>query len=85
MESDIIEPINLGSAEAISINEIVDLDEEIGRAAVPGGSKRAAPKGVTGRSSDNTLMRELLEWEQSTRLGIRMRTSYDWIASRMVS
>ena len=84
MESDIAEPINLGSAEMVSINELVDIVEEFAGVTLTREYNLDAPKGVRGRSSDNTLIRELLGWEPSTPLRAGMRRTYEWIHSRMV-
>ena len=65
MESDICDPINLGSAEMVSINQLVDIVEEIAGVHLKRRYNLDAPKGVRGRSSDNTLNRQLLGWEPS--------------------
>ena len=60
-ESDIIEPLNLGSNELVTINRLVDIVEEIAGVKLKRNYKLNAPKGVRGRNSDNTLIKELLE------------------------
>jgi nucleoside-diphosphate-sugar epimerase len=85
MQSDIVEPINLGSAEMVSINQLVDIVEEIAGVHLKRSYKLDAPKGVRGRSSDNTLIRQLLGWEPSIPLRQGMEKTYAWIYDQMVS
>jgi nucleoside-diphosphate-sugar epimerase len=83
MESEIREPINLGSSELVSINRLVDIVEEIADVRLLRHYNPDAPKGVRGRNSDNTLIQHFLGWEPSTPLVVGMRKTYDWIASVM--
>jgi GDP-D-mannose 3',5'-epimerase len=83
MKSDIVEPINLGSAEMVSINQLVDLVEDIAGIKLDRHYKLDAPKGVRGRSSDNTLIRQLLEWEPSITLRNGLENTYSWIYDQM--
>jgi nucleoside-diphosphate-sugar epimerase len=68
MNSEILEPINLGSSKAVTINCFVDLAEEIASIKLKRKYGRSAPKGVNGRNSDNTLITEYLGWEPNTPL-----------------
>lgn len=77
--SDFIEPVNIGSAEMVSINQLVDIVEEIAGVKLKRSYKLDAPKGVNGRSSDNTLVKEVFGWEPSTRLRDGMEKTYAWI------
>lgn len=77
--SDVLEPINLGSAELISINDLVTLVEEIAGIRVQRRYDLNAPKGVRGRSSDNTMIRQLLGWEPSIPLREGLEKTYAWI------
>jgi len=79
MNSDILEPINLGSSEAVTINELVDITEEIAGIKLKRKYDLTAPKGVNGRNSDNTLIQKLLYWEPSTPLRVGMEKTYRWI------
>jgi nucleoside-diphosphate-sugar epimerase len=79
MESDILDPINLGSAELVTINQLVDIVEEIAGVRLRRRYNLAAPKGVRGRNSDNTRIRERLRWEPSTSLAEGMEKTYAWI------
>jgi nucleoside-diphosphate-sugar epimerase len=79
MNSDITEPINLGSDEMVSINQLVDIVENIAGIKLERSYKSDAPKGVRGRSSDNTLIRQLLGWAPDIRLYDGMEKTYAWI------
>ncbi len=79
MNSDIIDPINLGSAEMVSINQLIDLAEDIGGTKLKRVYDLNAPKGVAGRNSDNTLINELLGWEPSIPLREGLEKTYRWI------
>lgn len=85
MESDIIEPINLGSAEMVSINQLVDMVEDIAGIKLERSYKLDAPKGVRGRSSDNTLIKKTLGWEPSITLRAGLEKTYAWIHDQMKS
>ena len=85
MESDIDEPINLGSSELVSINQLVDIVEDIAGVKLKRNYNLSAPKGVNGRNSDNTLILEKLGWEPSIRLRDGLQKTYDWIAGEMAS
>jgi GDP-D-mannose 3',5'-epimerase len=79
LASDIIDPINLGSSELVSINQLVDIVEEIAGVKLKRNYNLSAPKGVNGRNSDNTLIQKLLGWEPNTRLRDGMAKTYAWI------
>ncbi|MDY0167191.1 MAG: NAD-dependent epimerase/dehydratase family protein [Thermoguttaceae bacterium] len=72
-------PINLGSSELVSINELVDIVEDIAGVKLRRTYKLDAPKGVAGRNSDNTMIRKILGWEPGTPLREGMRHTYAWI------
>jgi nucleoside-diphosphate-sugar epimerase len=72
-------PINLGSSELISIDDLVSLVEEIAEVKLKRSYDLAAPKGVAGRNSDNTFIRKVLGWEPSTPLKDGMKKTYTWI------
>jgi hypothetical protein len=84
-ESDILEPINLGSSELVTINQLVDIAEEIAGVKLKRKYNLSAPKGVNGRNSDNTLIRKLLGWEPSIRLRDGMEKTMAWIEEQMLS
>jgi nucleoside-diphosphate-sugar epimerase len=83
--SDILEPINLGSNELVSINQLVDIVEEIAGMKLKRTYNLTAPKGVNGRNSDNTLIKKLLGWEPDTKLRVGMEKTYRWIYDQMAS
>ena len=72
-------PINLGSSELISINDLVSLIEEIGGVKLERTYDLDAPKGVAGRNSDNTMIKKILDWEPSTPLREGLQKTYAWI------
>jgi nucleoside-diphosphate-sugar epimerase len=79
MESDIREPINIGSDQMVSINQMVDILEAIARVGLDREFNLNAPKGVRGRNSDNTLVRELMGWEPTITLEDGLKKTFDWI------
>jgi GDP-D-mannose 3', 5'-epimerase len=76
---DIDTPVNLGSAELVTINQLVDCAETIAGIRLERHYNLGAPQGVRGRNSDNTLIRRLLSWEPTTTLSIGMERTYRWI------
>jgi GDP-D-mannose 3', 5'-epimerase len=78
-DSEILEPINLGSSEAVTINQLVDLAEDIAGIKLKRNYDLSAPKGVNGRNSDNTLIQKHLHWEPSTPLRAGLEKTYRWI------
>ena len=83
LESDILEPINLGSDELVTINQLVDIAEEIAGVRLKRNYNLSAPKGVNGRNSDNTMILEDLSWEPSIRLKDGLARTYAWIYDEM--
>ena len=83
LDSDILYPINLGSSELVSINQLVDIVEDIAGIKMKRHYKLDAPKGVAGRNSDNTLIEKELGWEPSVRLRDGMEKTYKWIYDQM--
>jgi len=77
--SDILEPINLGSSELVTVNQLVDIAEAIAGIRLNRSYKLDAPKGVNGRNSDNTRIKRELDWEPSIRLRDGMERTYRWI------
>ena len=84
-ESEIHEPLNLGSSELVTINQLVDIVEDIAGVKLKRRYKLDAPKGVNGRNSDNAKIREYLEWEPSIRLRDGLKSTYDWIQKEMLT
>jgi GDP-D-mannose 3',5'-epimerase len=83
LASDILEPINLGSNELVTINQLVDIVEDIAGVKLKRKYKLDAPKGVRGRNSDNTLIQKYLGWQPSIRLRDGMEKTYRWIYDEM--
>jgi nucleoside-diphosphate-sugar epimerase len=77
--SDVVEPLNLGSSELVTINGLVDLVEEIAGVRLERRYKLDAPRGVNGRNSDNTRLRAALGWEPDTRLRDGLARTYAWV------
>jgi GDP-D-mannose 3',5'-epimerase len=85
MESDILEPINLGSSELVTINQLVDIVEEIADVKLERRYNLDAPKGVRGRNSDNTMILERLAWEPDTPLAVGMEKTFAWIYDELAA
>ena len=83
--SDFVEPINIGSSELVSINQLVDIVEEIAGVKLARTYNLKAPKGVNGRNSDNTLIQKVFGWEPDTRLRDGMEKTYRWIYDQMTA
>lgn len=84
-ENEIHEPLNLGSSELVTINQLVDIVEEIAGIKLKRSYKLDAPKGVNGRNSDNTRIQKLLDWQPSISLRDGMVKTYEWIESQILA
>jgi len=78
-ESEIHEPLNLGSDELVTINQLVDIAEDIAGIKLKRNYNLSAPKGVNGRNSDNTLIQEKMNWAPSIKLRDGLAKTYAWI------
>jgi nucleoside-diphosphate-sugar epimerase len=85
VDSDVTEPINLGSSQMVTINGLVDIVEQIAGVKLERHYDLTAPQGVRGRNSDNTMILDRLGWEPSTSLEDGMERTYRWIYERMAS
>jgi GDP-D-mannose 3',5'-epimerase len=85
MKSAIREPLNIGSDQLVTINQLVDIVERIAGVRLRRNYKLDAPKGVRGRNSDNTLIKQRLGWAPSIRLEDGMRKTYEWIHEQMTT
>jgi GDP-D-mannose 3',5'-epimerase len=83
MESDVRTPLNIGSGEMVSINQLVDVVEGIAGVRLIREYDTDAPKGVAGRNSDNSRIRQCLGWEPSTPLLVGLETTYRWIYDQL--
>ena len=79
MDSEILEPINLGSDELITINGLAEMVEEIAGVTLEHEHNLSAPKGVNGRNSDNTKIQQYLGWAPGIRLRDGMEKTFAWI------
>jgi nucleoside-diphosphate-sugar epimerase len=84
-EGELTEPINLGSSQLVTINELVDIVEGIAGVKLARNYKLDAPQGVRGRNSDNALILDRLGWEPSISLEDGLAKTYAWIHEQMTS
>jgi GDP-D-mannose 3', 5'-epimerase len=76
-------PVNVGSSELVSINQMVDIIEQIAGITVKRNYNLDAPKGVRGRNSDNILIRQIYDWEPSISLSDGLERTYQWIFDQL--
>lgn len=82
MSSEVSDPINIGSAEMVSINDLIDTVSAVAGVTLGRRHDLSAPHGVRGRSSDNTMVRDRLGWEPTTTLRAGIEPTYRWIAAQ---
>ena len=82
MDSDISEPLNIGSAELISINDLTDMVAKVAGIEITRSHDLSAPQGVRGRNSDNAIILEKLGWEPTTPLG-KHGANFEWISAQV--
>jgi nucleoside-diphosphate-sugar epimerase len=85
MQSDVVEPLNIGSDESVTINQLVDIVEAIAGVRLVRRYDTGAPKGVNGRNSDNTRISDVLGWAPHIRLEDGMERTYRWIYDQMIA
>lgn len=85
MHSDHREPLNLGQDRMVSINELVDMVATIAGKRIEKRYDLTKPQGVRGRNSDNTRLREVLNWEPAISLEEGLDRTYHWIAAELTS
>jgi nucleoside-diphosphate-sugar epimerase len=83
MNSDIREPLNIGSSQMVSINSMVETIEGIAGVELTRKYNLEAPKGVRGRNSDNTRIQDLLNWQPSISLSTGLSATYKWIEEQV--
>jgi nucleoside-diphosphate-sugar epimerase len=83
MDSDFMGPVNIGSEEMVSINQLVDTAAKVAGKEVQKLHKLDAPLGVRGRNSNNDLVREKLGWDYSQTLEEGIRRTYNWIQEQI--
>jgi nucleoside-diphosphate-sugar epimerase len=85
MNSEVTEPLNLGSSEMVSVNQLIDVAESFAGKKFKRVYELSAPKGVNGRNSDNTKIKQLLNWEPSIPLRVGLEKTYRWIYDQYVA
>ena len=85
VDRDVPGPLNIGSNELVSINQLVDIVEEIAGVRLKRTYNLRAPKGVNGRNSDNTRIQKILGWQPSISLREGMEKTYRWIYDKMLA
>ncbi len=85
MKSNFMQPVNIGSEEMVTINQLVDTVSEIAGKPVLRKHKLDGPTGVRGRNSDNRLIRSVLDWDYSFSLKEGLRRTYEWISNQLES
>jgi nucleoside-diphosphate-sugar epimerase len=85
MRSDHREPINLGQDRMISINELVDMVAAIAGKEIKKRHDLTKPQGVRGRNSDNTTLRNVLNWEPQVSLEDGLSKTYAWIQQQLIA
>ena len=83
MDSDFMGPVNIGSEEMVTINQLVDTAAKVSGKVVQKVYKLDAPTGVRGRNSNNDLIREKLGWDYSQSLEEGIRKTYEWICTQI--
>jgi nucleoside-diphosphate-sugar epimerase len=77
-------PVNIGSEEMVTINQLVDIASKVAEKTI---SKKyiAGPIGVRGRNSDNALIREVLGWDYEQSLAVGIEKTYKWISNQIIA
>lgn len=83
MRSEHRDPLNIGQDRMISINELVDIVAGLAHKTIGKRYDTTKPQGVRGRNSDNSRLREVLNWEPSISLEAGLKTTYEWIAGQL--
>lgn len=83
--SDVATPLNVGSSELVTINQMVSMIEAIAGIELERSYDLSAPKGVRGRNSDNSLIQSTLGWQPSIRLAEGLERTYAWVYDQLAS
>ena len=83
MQSDFIGPVNIGSEEMVTINELVETTARVSGKVVKRMHKLDAPLGVRGRNSNNDVVRRELNWDYEQTLEEGIRKTYEWIKGQI--
>jgi len=84
MRSEYPHPLNLGQDCMITINELVDIVAGIAGKKIKKKHDLTKPQGVRGRNSDNTRLREVLQWQPSVPLEEGLKETYSWITNQLI-
>jgi len=85
MKSNHADPINIGSEEMVTINQLVDIASSVSSKSISRIHNLGAPTGVRGRNSSNALIRKVLGWDYETSLEVGLKKTYVWISSQVKS
>ncbi len=85
LAGDNVEPVNLGSSELVTINQMIGILEDIAGIKVTKDHDLSAPQGVRGRNSDNTMFKEIYGWEPSISLRDGLEKTYSWIYDQLAA
>jgi len=85
LASDVREPLNIGSDEMVTINQLIDIVEGIAGVKLKRRYNLGAPKGVRGRCSENSFIKQQLGWAPAITLHDGMEKTYRWIHDQMVT
>jgi len=85
MDSNFLGPVNIGSEEMVTINELTKITAKVAGKAVSRRHKLDAPLGVRGRNSNNDLVREKLGWDYEQTLEEGIRKTYEWVNEQVQS
>ena len=83
MDSDFLGPVNIGSEEMVSINQLVETAAKVSGKVERKVYKLDAPTGVRGRNSNNDVIRKMLGWDYSQTLEEGIRKTYEWIEEQI--
>jgi nucleoside-diphosphate-sugar epimerase len=84
IDADVDFPLNLGSSELVSINDLVSMVEDIAGIKLHRNYDLSAPQGVRGRNSDNTKIQEVLGWTPTESLYSGLEKTYEWIYNKLI-
>jgi nucleoside-diphosphate-sugar epimerase len=85
LTGDYYDPLNVGSSELVSVNQLVDIVEDIAGVSLNRRYDLDAPLGVRGRNSDNTLIEQVFDWQPTTRLRDGLEVTYRWVSDQVAA
>jgi nucleoside-diphosphate-sugar epimerase len=84
MASGFNDPLNLGTSEIVTIDNLVDMTAEVAHKKIIKHHDTSRPQGVRGRNSDNSLLKTVLGWEPATGLADGLEKTYSWIWEQLL-